>query len=74
MTAVLIVQSGFFPRVLGLGIGLSSLVYLSGSILRFIAPDLHGIIAPAYVVPLVAETAFCLWLLFTPKSRLTVTP
>jgi hypothetical protein len=72
LTTVLIVQSGFVPRVLGIGIGLSGLVYLSGSILRFVAPDLHGIVAPAYVVPLVAETAFCLWLLFTRKSGSTV--
>ncbi|MEM9582136.1 MAG: DUF4386 domain-containing protein [Pseudomonadota bacterium] len=68
ITAVLIIQSGFVPRVLGIGIGLSGLVYLSGSILRFAAPDLHGIVAPAYVVPLVAETAFCMWLMFTRKS------
>lgn len=72
ITAVLIVRSGFVPRVLGIGIGLSGLVYLSGSILRFVTPDLHGIVAPAYVVPLVAETAFCLWLLFTRKSGSTV--
>jgi len=74
LTAVLIVQSGFVPRVLGIGIGLSGLVYLSGSILRFLAPELHGIVAPAYVVPLVAETAFGLWLLFTPRNRLAVSP
>lgn len=73
LTAILIVRSGFVPRVLGVGIGLSGLVYLSGSILRFVAPDLHGIVAPAYVVPLVAETAFCLWLLFTRRGRSTVT-
>lgn len=72
ITAVLIVQSGFVPRVLGIGIGLSGLVYLSGSILRFVAPDQHEIVAPAYIVPLVAETAFCLWLLFTRKSGSTV--
>lgn len=73
-TAVLIVQSGFVPRVLGLGIGLSGLVYLTGSILRFVEPDLHGLVAPAYLVPLIAETAFCLWLLFTPRGRSAVSP
>ena len=69
LTAALMVRSGFVPRVLGIGIGLSGLVYLSGSILRIAAPDLHGIVVPAYVVPLIAETAFCLWLLFTSISR-----
>jgi len=74
LTAVFICQSGFIPRVLGLGIGLSGLVYLTGSILRFVAPDLHGIVAPAYVLPLLAETAFCFWLLFTTQSRSLVSP
>lgn len=69
LTAVLVVQSGFVPRLLGIGIGLSGLVYLLGSVIRFVVPDLHGSVAPAYVVPLVAETAFCLWLLFTRRGR-----
>lgn len=64
LTGVLIIRSGFVPRILGVGIGLSGLVYLTGSVLRFLAPDLHGLIAPAYIIPLIAETAFCVWLLF----------
>ncbi len=64
LTAILIIRSGFVPRILGVGIGVSGLVYLTGSVLRFLAPDLHGLVAPAYVIPLIAETAFCLWLLF----------
>lgn len=67
LTASLIINSGFIPRVLGIGIGLSGLVYLTGSILRFLAPDLHGLVVPAYVLPLIAETAFCLWLLILPR-------
>lgn len=66
LTAHLIVNSGFVPRFLGLGIGVSGLVYLTGSTLHFAAPDLHGLVAPAYLVPLIAETAFCLWLLILP--------
>ena len=66
VTAQLIFRSGFVPRLLGLGIALSGLVYLTGSVLRFMAPDVHGFVAPAYVVPLIAETAFCLWLLILP--------
>ena len=68
LTAVLIVQSGFVPRFFGVGIGLSGVVYLTGSVLRFVAADLHGFIAPAYVLPLIAETAFCLWLLVLPRQ------
>lgn len=66
LTAILIIQSGCVPRILGVGIGLSGLVYLTGSLLRFLAPDLQGFVAPAYIIPLIAETAFCLWLLFLP--------
>lgn len=66
LTAQLILRSGFVPRILGLGIGLSGMVYLTGSVVRFAAPDLHGVVAPAYLLPLIAETAFCLWLLFLP--------
>ena len=70
LTAVLIVRSGFVPRLLGIRIGLSGVVYLTGSVLRFVAPELHGFITPAYVLPLIAETAFCLWLLILPgQSR-----
>lgn len=66
LMAALMIRSGFVPRGLGIGIGLSGLVYLSGSVLRFLAPEAHPLIAPAYVVPLIAETAFCLWLLVLP--------
>lgn len=59
-------RSAWVPRILGLGIGLSGVVYLTGSLLRFAAPDLQALVAPAYLLPLIAETAFCLWLLFLP--------
>ena len=68
LTAVLILRSGFVPRLLGFGVGLSGVVYLTGSVLRFVAPDLHGFITPAYVLPLIAEAAFCLWLLILPAQ------
>lgn len=66
LTAVLIHHSGFIPRPIGLGIGLSGLVYLTGSVLRFLAPDIQDVFAPAYVVPLIAEAGFCLWLIISP--------
>lgn len=69
LTARLIVMSGFIPRILGFGIGLSGGVYLTGSVLRFVAPEFHGIVAPAYIVPLIAEAAFCLWLLIVPGQN-----
>ena len=72
LTAQLILRSGFVPHVVGLGIGLSGLVYLTGSVLRIAAPELHGFVAPIYLVPLVAETAFCLWLLILPGQASSV--
>ena len=66
LTAQLMIRSAWVPRILGLGIGLSGLVYLTGSLLRFAAPELQALVAPAYLLPLIAETAFCLWLLFLP--------
>lgn len=64
LTAFLMLRSGFMAQLFGLGIGLSGLVYLAGSTLRFTAPDLHDFVTPAYAIPLLAEAAFCLWLLF----------
>lgn len=66
LTVTLIMQSGFATRILGVGIGLSGPFYLVGSVLRFLAPDLHGLATPAYAIPLIAEAAFYLWLLVLP--------
>lgn len=64
-TSVLLYRSNLIPRILSIGIALSGMVYLSGSIVRFLAPEVHEFVAPAYLLPLIAETAFCLWLLFS---------
>jgi len=40
----------------------AAVVYLAGSFTRFLWPDYAALIAPMYVVPLIAESAFCLWL------------
>ena len=62
LMAVLLTRAGL-PRALALGIGAAGLVYLTGSAARLFAPDLHPVIQPAYLVPLLAESALCLWLL-----------
>jgi hypothetical protein len=43
---------------------LSGLVYMTGSALRLADPTIAEAFAPAYGVPVLAESAFCLWLLF----------
>ncbi|MFZ2102165.1 MAG: DUF4386 domain-containing protein [Oricola sp.] len=59
----LIVSSRFLPRALGWLVMAAGPVYLVGSFLRFLAPAHVEAFAPAYVICVLAETAFCLWLL-----------
>lgn len=59
----LVVKSDYFPRILGYGLIAAAVVYLMGSLTRFLLPDYGPIIAPIYIVPLIAELSFCLWLL-----------
>lgn len=63
LTGWLLLRSGYVPRVLAVLLALAGLVYVCGSALLFLAPALAGLFAPAYLVPVIAETAFCLWLL-----------
>lgn len=60
----LIVRSGFLPKMLGYLLIAAGPVYLVGSFLRFLAPGLAEAFSPAYLVCVIAEAAFCLWLLF----------
>lgn len=51
------------PNVIVGGIAASGLVYATGSLTHLIAPHGVGLIAPAYLIPMIAESALCLWLL-----------
>jgi hypothetical protein len=59
----LVVKSHYFPKILGYGLVVSGVVYMTGTIMRFLYPGYVSIITPIYIVPLVAELSFCLWLL-----------
>lgn len=59
----LIIKSTYFPKLLGYGLIAAAVVYLLGSFSRFLYPEALGWIEPFYVIPLIAELAFCLWLL-----------
>jgi hypothetical protein len=59
----LVVKSDYFPGFLGYGLIAAGVVYLAGSLTRFLLPDYISYITPAYIVPLIAELLFCLWLL-----------
>lgn len=63
----LLQRAGGVPRVIAWGIGLSGAVYIAGSLVRLLAPDWHGAIQPVYFVPLVSESALCLWLLIRAR-------
>ena len=63
LTGALLFKSGYFPKTLGILIIGAGLVYLTGSFLVLLAPQLSGPFSMAYALPLLAETAFCLWLL-----------
>lgn len=70
LTGVLLYRFGGAVRVIAVGIALSGVVYFTGSALRLGDPALAAAFAPAYGLPVLAESAFCLWLLFAGAARL----
>lgn len=74
MTGALIWRSKLVHKSIGIGLALAGLVYLTGSSLRFFAPELFELFSPAYLLTILAEGALCLSLLaFGLKSRKAVT-
>lgn len=63
LVGALVVRAGFLPRAVGVMMFAAGVVYLVGSTVHVVAPDQVGAVAPAYLIPLVAEVAFCLWLI-----------
>jgi hypothetical protein len=63
LTGMLLCRVGGATRVIAGGIMLSGLVYITGSALRLADPAFSQAFAPAYGIPVLAESAFCLWLL-----------
>ncbi len=69
LTGILLLRLRWAPRALVPLMVAGGAVYLAGSALRLLAPDLSEAFAPAYALPLLAETAFCLWLLWLGLGR-----
>ncbi|WP_068116977.1 DUF4386 domain-containing protein [Tropicimonas marinistellae] len=63
LTGVLLLRHPAFAQWLGALVMLAGLVYLTGTTLRLMSPAAAAAFAPAYLLPIVAETTFCLWLL-----------
>lgn len=59
----LLIRSTYFPSALGYLVQAAAVVYLVGSLVHFLLPSALAVVQPAYVIPLVAELAFCLYLL-----------
>lgn len=64
LLAVLVRHSPWMPRVFAPLLAAGGAVYVAGSTIRFLAPDLLGAFQPAYTLPALAEIGFALWLLF----------
>ena len=59
----LVIRSDYFPSLFGYALQAGAAVYLMGSFTRFLSPESLPFVQPAYAIPLLAELAFCLWLL-----------
>lgn len=59
----LIVRAAFAPKALGYIVAAAGAVYLAGSTSAFFAPEYREVIAYAYVIPVIAEVWFAVWLL-----------
>lgn len=65
----LVFRSNYLPRLIGILIAISGLVYLIGSFLVLLSPETVATFQPAYVICILSETAFCLWLIFRGVHR-----
>lgn len=61
----LVIESGYFPRVLGVLLAIGCFAYLVDLFLHFLAPDVSTAIQPLYIpTQAVGEVSFMLWLIF----------
>ena len=63
LTGISLRRVGGVTRATAAGLVVAGLVYLTGSALRLADPEPSGAFAPAYGIPVLAESAFYLWLL-----------
>jgi len=72
--AVMLRRARLAGRLLPLGLAGSGAVYLAGSLTALFAPTLNAAMQPAYALPLLAETGFCLWLITRGLRRPRAAP
>jgi hypothetical protein len=61
--AYLIVRSTFFPRIIGVLLGIEGVFYLINSFANFLAPAVADRVFPFLAASAISEILFCLWLL-----------
>ena len=61
--AYLIVKSTFFPRLIGVLLGIEGVGYLVNSFALLLLPEVHARIFSYFMPTAIAEIALCLWLL-----------
>jgi len=73
LLGILLIRAPRFPRLIGQMMVAAGLVYLTGSTLRFLAPGMAEAFAPAYLVPIIAESTLAIRLatfgLALPRRR-----
>lgn len=65
LTGALLWRTAWVPRTLAVLVVAAGVVYLVGSGIRLLSLGLSDAFVPAYALPLLAESAFCGWLLWT---------
>lgn len=59
----LVFKSYYLPRFLGVLMVAAGFTYLIGSYTRFLFPSYLAVVSPIYIIAIVSEVSFCLWLL-----------
>lgn len=74
LTGLLLIRHPTFPAWLGAMLTAAGAVYLTGSTFRILAPDVHILFQPAYLIAVIAETAFAVMLLSRGFARTEPAP
>ena len=69
LLSLILLRGPGLPRLIGWLMAGAAPVYVAGAVLRILAPGAIGWLEPAYLLPLIAELAFCLWLLAGGRGR-----
>lgn len=74
LIAGLMLHADALPTRLGLALYAAAAVYALGGLIRFAWPEALPVLMPAYLIPVLAEAAFCLWLLRGSQARQVAAP